>query len=245
VDREIASGQEVPMTSKMIRSICGGLTLVALTAATALAQPADKRTFFTFSQPVAIPGATLPAGKYLFRLANPDTTRNTVQVLSADGRTSFGQFFFHMAQRTQPAPEPEVRFMETAAGMPAAVRTWWYPGESSGYEFVYPMEQAQRLAKGTGQPVLGTTAQGTSPAPQVAQVLPGGQQTAPPAATPATPTGPSQRGELAPPSLAIAEGQQARATLPRTGSLTPLVVLGGLLLLLTAALLRSWRLLRA
>ena len=30
--------------------------------------PSDKPTYFTFSQPVALPGKTLPAGKYLFKL---------------------------------------------------------------------------------------------------------------------------------------------------------------------------------
>jgi len=30
----------------------------------------DKRTFLTFSRAVQVPGATLPAGTYLFRIAN-------------------------------------------------------------------------------------------------------------------------------------------------------------------------------
>ncbi len=32
--------------------------------------------------------------------------------------------------------------METASGTPAAVRTWWYPGKRTGYDFIYPKEQA-------------------------------------------------------------------------------------------------------
>ena len=42
--------------------------MLACVAGTAAAQPPDKRTFFTFSGPVALPGVTLPAGQYLFRL---------------------------------------------------------------------------------------------------------------------------------------------------------------------------------
>ena len=45
----------------------------------------DKRTYFTFSDAVAVPGATLPAGKYLFRLA--DETSHESCRLSADGRS--------------------------------------------------------------------------------------------------------------------------------------------------------------
>ena len=49
-------------------------TLAVLTlgmGGTAHAQPSDYRTYFTFSAPVTLPGVTLPAGRYLFRLADP------------------------------------------------------------------------------------------------------------------------------------------------------------------------------
>jgi glycine cleavage system aminomethyltransferase T len=49
-------------------------------------------------------------------------------------------------ERFEPATTPEVRFMETAAGMPAAISAWWYPGERLGYEFMYSKDQARRLA---------------------------------------------------------------------------------------------------
>ena len=77
-----------------------------------------------------------------------------MQVLSADGKNSYAMFFGISANRTDFPAKPEIRFMETAAGMPAAVKTWWYPGDKAGYEFIYPKEQARLLAKGTGQPVL-------------------------------------------------------------------------------------------
>lgn len=49
-------------------------------AGTADAFTYDKRTYFTFNQSVALPGVTLPAGTYMFRLADPDTTRRVIQV---------------------------------------------------------------------------------------------------------------------------------------------------------------------
>jgi hypothetical protein len=104
---------------------------VCLPIGSTLAQPADKRTIFTFSAPVAVPGATLPPGKYLFRLAD-SASRNVIQVLTADGKQPRAQFFAMRATRPEPAKEPEVRFMETAAGMPLAIRAWWYPGERTG-----------------------------------------------------------------------------------------------------------------
>ena len=37
---------------------------------------------------------------------------------------------------------------------PIAVRSWNYPGERTGYEFIYPHKQALVIAHQTHQPVL-------------------------------------------------------------------------------------------
>ena len=109
--------------------------------------PADRRTYFTFSHPVTLPGVTLQAGTYLFRLADPTGSR-IVQVLSEDGTNSYAMLFSIPAHRLDVPDGPEVHFIETEATVPAAVRTWWYPGQSAGYEFVYSEEQALLIAQG-------------------------------------------------------------------------------------------------
>jgi hypothetical protein len=121
------------MLRKGLRSACAIALLTCLMGASGSAQTYDKRTVFTFSGPVALPGVTLPAGQYLFRLADPASSRKVVQVLSADGKTPYGMFFSLPAERFEPASTPEVQFMGTASGMPAAINAWWYPGERSGY----------------------------------------------------------------------------------------------------------------
>jgi hypothetical protein len=45
-------------------------------------------------------------------------------------------------------------FGERAAGEPQTIRAWFYPGDNSGQEFVYPKKRAVELAKITNQPVL-------------------------------------------------------------------------------------------
>jgi len=109
---------------------------VLLAAMTAGAGPWDRRTHFTFSGPVAVPGLTLPAGEYIFRLVDT-IDRSVIQVLSADGQQSYAMFFGHRVFRTDVLTVPELRFMETAAGMPPAIESWWYPGVRDGYEFLY------------------------------------------------------------------------------------------------------------
>jgi hypothetical protein len=84
--------------------------------------------------------------------------------LGADSYRVTGMFFSLPAERFEPASAPEVRFMETAAGMPAAIKAWWYPGERMGYEFMYPQDQALRLAQGANQAVLTTQAHTTATA---------------------------------------------------------------------------------
>src|SRR5438270_4187242 len=44
----------------------------------------DKKTEFTFSGPVEIPGKVLAPGKYVFELADSESDRNIVQIFSED-----------------------------------------------------------------------------------------------------------------------------------------------------------------
>ena len=97
------------MLKKALRSACAIALLTCLMGASGSAQTYDKRTVFTFSGPVALPGVTLPAGQYVFRLADPAGDRKVVQVLSADGKTPYGMFFSLPAERFEPASTPEVQ----------------------------------------------------------------------------------------------------------------------------------------
>src|SRR5262245_39786711 len=138
------------------RRACGLGVAAVLVAAVAYAQPADKRTFFTFSRPITLPGVTLPAGKYVFRLADETTSRKVIQVTSSDGTKQYAMLLTIPNERRDPAKDAEVSFMETAGRTPSAVRAWWYPGERTGYEFIYPRAQARQLAQSTGSTVLTT-----------------------------------------------------------------------------------------
>ncbi|MDP2390186.1 MAG: hypothetical protein Q8N52_07650, partial [Acidobacteriota bacterium] len=67
-----------------IRKVALACTLAAATMfpLTASAQGGlpNQDTFFTFSQAVELPGTTLPAGTYLFALADGATNRHVVRV---------------------------------------------------------------------------------------------------------------------------------------------------------------------
>ncbi len=243
------------LRSKLRAGVYAAATIALLAPGPASAQTADKRTFFTFSGPVEMPGIALPAGQYEFRLADPDTTRKVIQVRSRDGKKSYGLFNTHSAERRTASDDAEVRFMEAGAGAPPAIRTWWYAGERTGYEFVYPKQQARRIAQRSKQPVLTTrkettTAQETNGA-ELTRVSPTGSesQVAENEPAEASPAGQRQAAERADsgsvpaPAPAQQSGTVARnrTSLPQTASDTPLIALTGVLLLLAAAVVRLRR----
>jgi LPXTG-motif cell wall-anchored protein len=231
--------------------------LLTLAAVAAQAQPSDYRTFFTFSAPVTLPGVTLPAGTYLFRLADPDSSRKVINVLSADGRQSLAMLHTIPNQLLRAPQNPEIRFMETGANMPPPIKTWWYPGKAIGYEFIYPRPQALALAKVTSEPVLTTAAEARDlETAELARITAAG----PPApvivdenpAPIAVATGRVQRGEVVTDaSIAAPVTQQARAddstttgprtTLPQTASSVPIVAVFGGAALAAGLLLLLWR----
>src|SRR3954451_3670450 len=132
----------------------GTALLVAGLTPAAMADEFTKLTLLTFSGPVDIPGITLPAGTYRFSLADPESGRRVVKVADKDGSKTYGMFISVPNQRMTPADKPVVLFNETAAGAPPAIQAWFYPGETFGYEFAYPHDQALKIAKATHQPVL-------------------------------------------------------------------------------------------
>jgi hypothetical protein len=122
---------------------------------------ANQDTFFTFSQAVELPKTTLPAGTYFFQLMDSASNRHIVKVMSQDRKQLHATLLaIPFYSNDRPSDDPQVRFMETpaAAGASAAnaVKIWFYPGNSVGHEFIYPREQAMKIAARTGGSVLTT-----------------------------------------------------------------------------------------
>jgi len=246
------------------RRACGLGVSAVLIAAVANAQPSDKRTFFTFSRPITLPGVTLPAGKYIFRLADDQTSRKVVQIVSSDGTKPYAMLLTISDERRDPPKDAEVAFLETASRTPSAVKAWWYPGERTGYEFIYPRTQARQLARTTGASVLTTKADTTkaeetrtgeltridsngreqdaaaaaanaSAARETGTVVQEVPQRTPPQASPA-PAAPSFTQNQVPNPSRV-----ARNTLPQTASPLPFVGLIGLLSVIGFSSIRLWR----
>ena len=129
------------------------LTVVLAAGFVATASELDKKTIFTFSQPVELPGVALPAGTYVFKVLDSLSDRNIVQVFNKDETKLIGTFVTIPDYTPQPSEKTIVKFSETSAGGPKAIKEWFYPGENVGWEFVYPKKRAVELAKASHQAV--------------------------------------------------------------------------------------------
>jgi len=198
------------------------LSLVALTfLPNAKADQWNKKTTVTFSAPVEVPGVgaqVLPAGTYIFKLADSLADRNIVQIFSKDGSHVFTTILAIPNYRLKSTDKTVMTFRERAEGQPEAIRAWFYPGAQWGQEFVYPKEKAVELAKLTNEPVPAVTELPTEPAAlkdvPVEAVTPAGEEV--PVA---------QVIEPPPVETAAATAEP----MPKTASQMPLLALIGLL----------------
>jgi hypothetical protein len=149
--------------SKRVRgtaaAICGfmafGLGLVpAGFVPKAVADTWDKKTVVTFNAPVEVPGKVLPPGTYVFKLLNSASNRNIVQIFDKDEKQLYATILGVPDYRLMPADKPVIQFEERPSNNPEAIKAWFYPDDVYGIQFVYPHDQAVKLAKRTKQNVL-------------------------------------------------------------------------------------------
>ena len=100
------------------------------------ASESDKKTIITISQPVAVQGTILPAGQYVLKLQDLWSTRDIVNIFNGDETRLIITVHALHAFRQEPADKSDFSFYESPAGQPTALRTWFYPGELNGFEFV-------------------------------------------------------------------------------------------------------------
>jgi hypothetical protein len=129
-------------------------TLVSTFGFPVQASVSDKLTIFSFSQPVEIPGGkVLPAGTYAFKVLDNVGNRNIVQIFDKDRTKLYATVLTIADYRPNPTDKPVIKFSETKAGAPVAIKEWFYPGDDYGQEFVYPKKRAVELAKASHQSV--------------------------------------------------------------------------------------------
>ena len=226
---------------RVLMKVCCAVALTVVVAAPARADQWNKKTFLTFSGPVQVPGVTLPAGTYTFKLADLTGNRHVVQIFDKDEKKIFTTILAIPDQRLEPSDKPVVLFAERARGVPQAVKAWFYPGETIGNEFVYPKSQAVAIAKATHETVLATNETSTDNehmrSAEVGRVDESGQMTSGGAAPKPTTT-----ASNATTTAGTSGARATRSELPRTASELPMFgLLSGLAIVASLGLRRARR----
>ena len=220
----------------------------------------NKKTVVTFSGPVEIPGVhlqgwgVLPAGTYVFKLVDSSSDRHIVQIFNQDETVIYATILAIPNYRIKATDKTVMTFNEGISDRPEALRAWFYPGATSGEEFVYPKAKAVELAKVTHTPVLAVVAdlnaevakpdeprlveelrqvplmaiKPTGELVDLAEVV---------QATPPAPVDPTRAIDVA----AQVSPQIAENTLPATASFLPLIALLGFLALSGAVTIQAIR----
>jgi hypothetical protein len=100
--------------------------------------PANRLTYLTFSEPVALPGVTLAPGVYAFELAEPTTSSNIVSVRDKGRTTAYFLGFTKRIDRPRGmADTGAVSFGEAPRGQARPILAWYPPDSDSGLKFLY------------------------------------------------------------------------------------------------------------
>jgi hypothetical protein len=226
----------------------------------------DKRTTVTFTGEVEVPGTVLEPGRYVMKLMDSPADRHIVQFSNERENHVFATVLAIPSYRLTPSEKTIFTFYEAPVGQPQAMRTWFYPGDNTGEEFVYPKARLAALLAGANHGTSFTTVALTQPEPPVSSNIEEPATPAEPAYSPAAPDASSyasappaidqkpdnepvtiaQNTAPAPPSDNVADksSDDSNKTLPKTASNFWEIALLGLGSIGAAGGVRVWRLRR-
>jgi len=122
--------------SRLLRALTLATAVAVVTAAFTVTSHASDANTLTFSHDVALPGVVLPAGTYVFDIANPDTSADVVRV-RRNGRVHYMGFTLTMQRPANMPADRPVSLGEPGSDTPAPIKAWFPLGSSRGHQFMY------------------------------------------------------------------------------------------------------------
>ena len=101
------------------------------------ADESDRKTIVTVNQPIQVPGKVLPAGTYVFKLLDSNDL-TLVAIFNADETHLITTVRGISDSRMETPDKAILQLEERPSGQPEALKAWFYPGDNTGIEFVYP-----------------------------------------------------------------------------------------------------------
>jgi len=118
-------------------SVCAA-TFCALLGPSTKADDWNEKTIVTINAPVEIPGKVLLPGTYVFKLADSQSDRHIVEIWNADQNQLISTVMAIPDYRMDAPQKTIVDLAERPVGSPMAIESWFYAGENTGQQFVYP-----------------------------------------------------------------------------------------------------------
>jgi LPXTG-motif cell wall-anchored protein len=232
---------------RALAMLCGLAFAAGLLSVNARADQWDKKTILTVNnQPIQIRETVLQPGQYVLRLLDSQSDRHVVQIFDRYQTHIINTVLAVPAQRLETTGRTNFTFWETPPGTAKAMRNWYYPGDLIGQEFPYPkhLEQIAMLEPAPMSAMNTESNTSESTETSAAQPEPQPEAQPEPVATPepAPVEQPTEEVAQDATQAPAAEPQSPPpAELPKTGSIYPLLGLGGAALLGLFALLRFKR----
>jgi len=139
--------------NKVALLIAFAIASVLFLEVAARADEANQSTKITFSRAIEIPGQILPAGTYLFKLADPNDL-DLVRIFNSEGTRLYATLQTITAERSKPTGDVVVVLAEQSDGRHETLVKWFYPGDTSGHELVYSKQEEQQLAQARQQTIV-------------------------------------------------------------------------------------------
>jgi hypothetical protein len=138
-EARISMKGDLTMYRKMFTGmIC--LMLLGFLVPNVRADQTDEKTIVTVNEAIQVPGKVLPTGTYVFKLLDPND-RTIVAIYNADQTHLIAIVRGIPDYHTKTPGKAILRLEERSAGQPEALKEWFYPGDNSGVEFVYPTQK--------------------------------------------------------------------------------------------------------
>ena len=197
----------------------------------------NKMTIVTVNEPIIAGDKVLDPGTYVWKLLDSQSDRHIVQIFDKDQKHLEETILAIPNYRLRPTGKTQFAFWETPAGVPKAVRAWFYPGDNFGQEFAYPKKLVAQLASAAPVPVPENYREPEPPPAPAPAAQPEPQPEPQPAPAPAPEAAPVPQSAPPAPAAGPAPAQQPPARLPHTASNSPLIGLLGLASLTLAGML--------
>ena len=135
------------MNNRKMFVTLGSLLTFLIMLPSARAAEYDQATKITFNRQVQIPGRVLPAGTYWFVLDDNLASHSIVKIFNSDRSKLYARVFTSNVETLTAANETTITFAERDQMEPETILSWFYPGRTSGHQFVYSKVEEQTLAQ--------------------------------------------------------------------------------------------------